>query len=281
MDPELVTGAYGSIEVEDRDTHAVIRLARPHKRNAMGPALHEEMCRALDELAARGTVKALVLTGAGGDFCAGMDLEEMFLDPYGDPDEFHRRNATALRWFTRLQAFPAVTVASVNGMAFGGGVALVGFCDIAIAADDATFGLSEINFGIFPGGGTSWAAVHNMGRKQARYHVLTGERFGAAAAAAYGLVTRVVAREELEASVGRLVEVLERKNGQALRAAKEVLDRVESLALPDAIDWETAKLHELSYRSSEAWIRQALPQFAERSYRPGHAPYRAEDGVRP
>lgn len=144
------------------------------------------MNEALTEVEANGAVKVCVVTGTDDSFCGGMDLERCFLEPFDDPERFRSVNAVALQWFRQLKSLNAVTIAKVNGWCFGGGFELAGICDIVITRDDATFGLSEINFGIFPGGGTMWATAHNMPRKQALYYALTGAGAQQRAAAAGG-----------------------------------------------------------------------------------------------
>ncbi|MDI3317232.1 MAG: p-hydroxycinnamoyl CoA hydratase/lyase [Bacillota bacterium] len=257
---------------------ATVQLNRPEKKNAMSPQLHQDMNDALTAIEEQDGVKVVVVTGVGDSFCGGMDLEKCFLEPFDDPDEFTRVNDIALTWFRRLKAFPAVTLASVNGWCFGGGVELVGICDLAIAAEEAVFGLSEINFGIFPGGGTMWAAAHNLNRKQALYYSLTGETFNGRQAAELGLVNRAVPASQLAAETRRVSDMLVNKNIHTLRATKEVYERAIFMDFPESVEWEMAKLQELSYRSRHAWVRQALTQFRERRFRPGLESYALGEG---
>jgi trans-feruloyl-CoA hydratase/vanillin synthase len=203
-----------------------------------------------------------------------MDLEECFLRPFDDPQEFYRTNLVALEWFKRLKAFPAVTVAKVNGFAFGGGVLVTGICDLAIASETAKFGLSEINFGIFPAGGATWAAAHNLPRKQALYYILTGDTFTGKQAAEYGLVNRAVPPEQLDSETDRIIRKLVNKNPVTLNLAKQVYERNRATDLPEAIDYDQAKLWELSRLTGNEWINVALKQFEKRSYQPGLSTYR-------
>ncbi len=174
--------------VDVNGASATITMNRPDKKNAMNPQMHRDMNAALDAVEKAGSVKALVVTGVGDSFSSGMDLEECFLQPFDDPQLFYRTNLVALRWFKRLKAFPAVTIAKVNGYAFGGGFLVTGLCDLAVAAENIKFGLSEINFGIFPAGGATWAATHNLPRKLALFFILTGDTLSGREGEAYGLV---------------------------------------------------------------------------------------------
>lgn len=268
--------ALDTVNVEIEGPKATIHLNRPDKKNAMNPQMHQDMNAALDAIEAADGVKVVVVTGTGDSFSAGMDLEECFLRPYDDPQLFYRTNLVALRWFQRLKAFPAVTVAKVNGFAFGGGFEVTGLCDLAIAVDTAKFGLSEINFGIFPAGGATWAATHNLPRKQALYYILTGATMSGRQAEQYGLVNKAVPAEELDAETDRLVARIVNKNPITLRLAKEVYERTTTLDLPAAIDYDQAKLWELSRLSGNEWITVALKQFEKRSYRPGLDTYKRD-----
>jgi trans-feruloyl-CoA hydratase/vanillin synthase len=265
--------SFPHVELSIDGPVATVRLNRPEKKNAMSPELHQSMNDALTEVEGSRDVKVLIVTGTDDSFCGGMDLEKCFLEPFDDPDRFRSINATALTWFRRLKNLPAVTVAKVNGWCFGGGFELAGICDIVVASEDAVFGLSEINFGIFPGGGTMWATAHNLPRKQALYWALTGDRFTGREAVELGLATRAVPAADLDAEVDRVVAMLVDKNPETLRATKDVYEWSVTLDFARSIEMEMAKLQELSYISSHAWIRTALEQFRRREFRPGLESY--------
>ncbi|GAA2678516.1 MULTISPECIES: p-hydroxycinnamoyl CoA hydratase/lyase [Actinosynnema] len=262
-----------TVNVEIDGPRATIYLNRPDKKNAMNPQMHGDMNRALDAIEEAGTVKAVVVTGNGDSFSSGMDLEECFLRPFDDPQLFHRTNMVALTWFKRLKAFPAVTIAKVNGFAFGGGFLVTGLCDLAVASETALIGLSEINFGIFPAGGATWAATHNLARKQALYYILTGDAMTGKDAERHGLVNRAVPADQLDAATDELVGKIVKKNPITLQLAKQVYEGTTRLDLPAAIDYDQAKLWELSRLSGNEWINVALRQFEKRSYQPGLSTY--------
>ncbi|MCP2312379.1 p-hydroxycinnamoyl CoA hydratase/lyase [Kitasatospora paracochleata] len=262
-----------TVNLEIDGPKATIYLNRPDKKNAMNPQMHQDMNEVLDNIEADGGVRAVVVTGNGDSFSSGMDLEECFLKPFDDPQLFYRTNLVALKWFQRLKAFDAVTIAKVNGFAFGGGFLVTGLCDLAIADEAALFGLSEINFGIFPAGGATWAATHNLARKQALYYILTGDTMTGAQAEQYGLVNKAVPADRLDEETDRLVKKIVRKNPVTLALAKQVYERTTMLDLPAAIDYDQAKLWELSRLSGNEWINVALKQFEKRSYQPGLSTY--------
>ncbi|MDJ0927902.1 MAG: p-hydroxycinnamoyl CoA hydratase/lyase [Gammaproteobacteria bacterium] len=271
--------SYENIILEIDGEAATITLNRPDKKNAMSPALHEEMTYALREVR-DAKVKVLTLTGAGDAFIGGMDLEKCFFDPFDDPDKFREGTEWSFEWMRDIKAFPAVTIAKVNGWCFGGGMLVVGLCDIAICAEESTWGLSEVNFGIFPGGGTTWTIAHNMAfRKQALYYALTADTFDGNKAVELGWASKAVPLAELDATVDKIVAGLLTKNRVVLEKTKEVYERALDLSFPDSIDYEIAKLWELSRLTNNEWIRVALDSFKKREFKPGLENYDLPPGA--
>jgi trans-feruloyl-CoA hydratase/vanillin synthase len=248
---------------------ATVRLDRPEKKNAMSPEMHAAMHRALDHIEAAGDVKVVVLTGTGDVFCGGMDLEKYFLEAYETPARFRDNLAVSHAWMRRWLGFPAVTVAAINGWCMGGGLLMANLCDIAITAEEAMFGLSEVNFGIFPSGGTTWSVAQVLSRRHALYYSLTAEPFDGKRAVEIGAAVHAVPRAALDQEVARVVGMLSQKNLEALRYTKRVYERSRTMSFPDAQQYEVAMLHDLSYQTDARWIRQALEQFKQRKYRPG------------
>ena len=182
-------------------------LNRPEKRNAMNPRMHREMYAALSELEFDPDTRVLVLTGSGESFCAGQDLKQYFYELKDDPRgrEEIRRISHAWR-HEKLRFFPRPTIAEINGWCFGGAFTIVASVDIAIAAEDATFGLSEINFGNIPGGLVTKVVQEIVQPRQALYYILTGDPFPGSRAAEIGLVTMAVPRADLHAKVLEVAE---------------------------------------------------------------------------
>ena len=154
---------WTTVRVEVEDGIAWVELNRPEKRNAMSPTLNAEMVEVLLELDADDDCGVLVLTGAGESWSAGMDLKEYFREVDGGPEHVQRRvRRDAAYWQWRLlRTYAKPTIAMVNGWCFGGAFTPLVACDLAIAADEATFGLSEINWGIPPGSVVSKALVRH------------------------------------------------------------------------------------------------------------------------
>ena len=142
------------------DGIAWVNFNRPAKRNAMSPTLNRRMMEVLDELEFRDDVGVLVLSGEGTAWSAGMDLKEYFRETEAAGLHGVRKSQReSYGWFRRLRWYQKPTIAMVNGWCFGGGFGPLFACDLAICADEAQFGLSEINWGILPGGGVTKVVV--------------------------------------------------------------------------------------------------------------------------
>lgn len=267
------TTSYTNVELRIDDTRAFIELNRPDKRNAMSPQLHEDMHKALDAIEDQGDARVIVITGRGDSFSAGMDLEEYILDNFSDPDAFLRTSERALSWMRRLKNFQGVTISEVNGWCVGGGMLVAGLCDLSIAAEDAKFGLSEINFAVIPGAGLTWMVARHVPRKAALYYLLTGRLFDGNRAAEIGLVNYTVPAKDLHAEVDALASEIAAKNTHAAVAIKRVYERTTDLGFDEAVEWEMAKFFELSYATRQEWLNVALRQFSKREFKPGKEGY--------
>src|SRR5580692_10816319 len=163
---------------------AWLKFNRPEKRNAMSPPLNRAMLKALEELEFRDDVGVLVLSGEGSAWSAGMDLKEYFR-------ETEAKGLGAVRQVQR----------EVNGWCFGGGYGPLYACDLAVAADEAKFALSEINWGILPGGGATKVTTDLIPMRDAMYHALTGALIDGKKASAWRLVNESVPLAQLKARV--------------------------------------------------------------------------------
>jgi len=263
---------YQTILIEKQDGITTLRFNRPEKRNAMSPRLHREMYDALTKLEFDPDTKVLVVTGQGESFCAGQDLKEYFYELKDDARgrEEIRRISHAWR-HEKLRFFPRPTIAAINGWCFGGAFTVVCSVDVAIAANEATFGLSEINFGNIPGGLVTKVVQEVVQPRQALYYILTGDTFSGQKAADIGLVTMAVPRAELDAKVHEVAGKLLQKDPLALRACKEAFKAVSpSVSYEDAWYWLAAKVDQLSHQQKGAnWIDQGIGQFIQKNYKPG------------
>ena len=211
-----------TLELE-REGHLVhLRLNRPEKRNAQSLELWRELREVGAELMADRSVRALLLSGNGHSFSAGIDLTVLLGQATGqspmnvDAAEVQQ----AFRW---LRDAPFATVAAVQGYALGAGMQLALACDLRIVADDAVFALPEIDFGIFPDlGGCAWLP-ELVGSAKAKELIFLGERIGAAEALRIGLVNRVVPAAELSVTARALAVRLAGRAPLGIAAAKQAL----------------------------------------------------------
>ncbi|MUL40048.1 p-hydroxycinnamoyl CoA hydratase/lyase [Streptomonospora sp. PA3] len=266
-----------TVLVEFDEGIAWVTLNRPDKRNAMNPRLNEEMVATLDALEGDDRCRVVVLTGAGEAWSAGMDLQEYFrdVDAAGDPALQDRVRRTAAEWqWRRLSTYPKPTVAMVNGWCFGGAFTPLVACDLAVAAEDARFGLSEINWGIPPGGVVSRALAAVVPQRDALYHIMTGEAFDGRAAARMRLVNEAVPAERLHDRTRELALRLAGMNPVVLRAAKTGYKVAAEMPWDRAEDYLYAKLEQSQFLDPEQGRSRGLEQFLDaKSYRPGLGHY--------
>jgi len=254
-----------------------VTLNRPDKRNAMSPTLNVEMRDVLETLELDPDVKVLVLTGAGTAWTAGMDLKEYFREIDGSPEivqEKVRRDASTWQW-KLLRMYSKPTIAMVNGWCFGGGFSPLVACDLAIAADTAVFGLSEINWGIPPGNLVSKALADTIGHRKALEYIMTGDTFTGAQAAEMGLVNKAVPLDQLRSETIALARRLIDKNPVVLRAAKHGFKRCRELTWEQSEDYLYAKLDQAQLRDPEHGREQGLKQFLDdKAIKPGLQSYK-------
>jgi enoyl-CoA hydratase/carnithine racemase len=210
-----------------QEASAIVTLNRPDKRNALSLELMEELIAALRDVSARGSVRAIVIEGAGPAFSAGHDLSEMI-----DRDEafFSHLFEVCTVMMETIHDLPQPVIAKVHGIATAAGCQLVAACDLAVASDDARFGTPGVKIGLFCS--TPMVPVSRaVGRKRAMEMLLTGETIGAATALDWGLVNRVVPVSELDGAVSGLVEAISRSSSYTVAIGKQAfydqVDRAE------------------------------------------------------
>ena len=257
---------------------ATVTFNRPAKRNAMNPALNVRMLEVLDELEGNDEVGVVVLTGAGESWSAGMDLKEYFRDNDGRPRSVTlkaRRQSGS--WWRRLMYLEKPTIAMVNGWCFGGAFTPLVSCDLAIASEDAKFGLSEINWGILPGGNVTRAVAEVMRHRDALYYIMTGEVFDGRKAATMGLVNEAVPAAQLASRVRAVADILLEKNPVTLKAAKDTFKRVRNMPWDTSDDYIYAKLEQMLLLDKSHGRDEGLKQFLDdKSYRPGLGAYKKD-----
>jgi trans-feruloyl-CoA hydratase/vanillin synthase len=262
---------YETIKVEKKDGITWVIFSRPDKRNAMSPQLHLEMDDVLDDLAVDDETEILVITGAGESFSAGQDIRLYFRGTETAPAMRAKARRASNQWrWQKLSTFPKPTIAMVNGFCFGGAFTQVSACDFAIAADEAQFGLSEVNWGILPGGIVAWNVVQTMSYRDAMYYAMTGDLFDGKKAKEIGFVNMHFPREKLKEETIKFAKRLMEKSPAALRYTKEAVRAVRFMNEPQAADYLNAKSDALKYNDKENGRQEGMKQFLDdKTYRPG------------
>jgi trans-feruloyl-CoA hydratase/vanillin synthase len=266
---------YQTVKIEREDGITWVILNRPEKRNCMNPQMHFEMSEILRELETDAETQVMVLTGAGEAWCAGQDLKQFFRELDNDPVGRWRAGQATSEWrFDRLYLFPKPTIAMVNGYCFGGAFTQLFSCDFAIAAEDAIFGLSEVNWGIIPGGIVTKVVADALAYRDALYYIMTGDHFDGKQAASMRLVNYAVPRDRLREETVALCNKLKSKNPSAVRACKEAYKVIRTMDYTQAKYWLEAKASWLSSVDQEDGRNQGIRQFVdEKRYRPGLGAY--------
>lgn len=234
---------------------ATITLDSSHNRNALSRRLRTELLDQIDKALAEDEARVIVLTHDGPAFCAGADLKETSAQGGVDPE-----GASLPDILQRIWHSPKPVVARVAGPARAGGLGLVAVCDIAVAADDVSFALTEVRIGVVPAvisavilPRTSPAAIHEL--------MLTGERIDASRAAEIGLVNHAVPQADLDGEIRRITDMLALGGPNALAGTKQMLRGTRPGDLAD----ELAVLGDLSSRyfgSTEA--AEGMSAFVEK-----------------
>src|SRR3546814_873452 len=207
----------------DSDGIARLTLNRPRQYNALSASLMGELQSSLDDIAADGAVRVVVIEGAGRGFCAGHDLKEL-RGRGGDKDFFQAIFKQCSRLMTTITALPQPVIAKVHGIATAAGCQLVATCDLAVADRSAQFGTPGVNIGLFCS--TPMVALSRaVPRKQAMEMLLTGDMIEAAEALRLGLVNRAVPGEALEAETLDLARKVMSKSPLILKIGKEAFYR--------------------------------------------------------
>ncbi len=278
--PSQIDGKWGEyVTVEFDEGIAWVTLNRPKQRNAINPGIVWEMNAIMDALEEDDRCKVMVVTGAGESFSAGMDLKEYFRATDKVPpiqrERLFRANA-AWQW-RRMMYYPKPTISMVNGWCFGGAFQFLVGCDLAIASEEAIFGLSEINWGIIPAGIVTKSVLETMSFRDAMYYIMTGETFTGRQAAEMKLVNKAVLPEDLKSETRKLAMTLIGKNPFVLRQAKTACRFTRDMSWEQAGEYLMAKSDQTELRDPENGRNTGMSQFLdEKSFRPGLGAYRRD-----
>lgn len=230
----------------ERDGPVVtVTLNRPQARNTItAPEQSEEIVAFCASAKADVTIRAIILTGAGAAFCAGGNVKHMRERSgmfAGSPYTLRNAYRTSVQMIApALHDLEVPVIAAINGAAIGLGLDLACMCDIRIAADNAVMAESYVKLGIVPGGGGAWLLPRIVGNARAHHLVLTGESFTAAQAFDYGLVSEVLAPDDLMPRARTMAAAIAANPGHATRLAKRLLRESQSVSLTTSLELAAA-----------------------------------------
>ncbi|MGW8206268.1 MAG: enoyl-CoA hydratase [Hyphomicrobiaceae bacterium] len=256
--------AFENIIVETKDRVGVITLNRPKALNALNSALIGELNQTLDAFEADAAIGAVVITGSEKAFAAGADIKEMasksYIDVYGE--DF-------ISSWERITRFRKPVIAAVAGFALGGGCELAMMCDFIIAADTAKFGQPEITLGIMPGAGGTQRLTRFVGKSKAMEMCLTGRMMDAAEAERAGLVSRVVAADDLLAEAMKAAGKIAAMSLPAVMMTKETINRAYETTLSEGVRFERRVFHAMFATEDQkegmaAFVEKRKPDFKHR-----------------
>lgn len=259
-----MTGPMHSCKIEEGV--ALVTLNHPPV-NALTPELLTELAGTFDSLAMDDAVKSVVLTGAGRFFVAGADIRVLASIPSSVEGEAMARRGQMM--LNKIEALEKPVIAAINGACLGGGLELAMCCHIRLAAEGAKLGQPEVNLGIMPGFGGTQRLPRLIGRSKAMELILTGEPISAREAMHLGLVSQVVAVDDLLRQAQGLARTLAMKSRAALRASLRAIHQGSALNLSDGLDLEARLFGTLCdtedrKEGTAAFLEKRQPRFKNR-----------------
>ena len=261
----MMKNSEPALLLRSADARGVVTLTlnRPRALNALSEGLLEALQAALDAIARDDAARVLVVAANGSAFCAGHDLKQMRAEP--SQAYYERLFAQCGRMMMAIQQLPVPVIARVQGMATAAGCQLVAMCDLAVAAHDARFAVSGVNFGLFCST-PSVALSRNVARKAAFEMLVTGDFISADEALAKGLVNRVAAAGRLDAEVEALAESIVAKPRVAVALGKQLFYRqleagIEAAYADAAQTMACNMMDESALEGVQAFIDKRVPDW--------------------
>ena len=261
---------YDHIDINEDAAITTITLNRPEKLNALAGHMRRDLAQALEVAGSDRTVRVVIITGAGRAFCAGGDVQAMAeLVERQDADEFSRLLGSARRVITAIRQMTKPVIASINGPAAGAGFNLALACDLRIASTAATFSQSFARVGLHPDWGGTYFLPRLVTSNKACELFFMGDTMKAEEALRLGILNKMVAPEELEATTRRLAERLRDAPAVSLGAAKQAVYMSEAAGLEEMLRYETeAQMRcfesEDALEGCRAFLERREPRFTGR-----------------
>lgn len=235
---------FETIKVEEVDSYVYrLTLNRPEVRNALSTKMAEELTQALDELSSDSRVRALILAGEGDKaFCAGADLKER---NGMSKTAWAEQHLVFEKMIESLASFPRPTLASLNGVAFGGGLEIALACSFACAVEESVFSFSEVKLGIIPGLGGIYRLCNLIGSARAKELLVTGRRFTSEEGEAWGVFNHIYKASSLEDEVLKLAKMISLNAPLAVEAAMRTCEQADGRKFEEWTELERANYNSL------------------------------------
>lgn len=270
---------YKTVLVENENGITWVTFNRPEKRNAFNPTMVHELEEIMLDLETDDETRVIVITGAGDSWSAGMDLKEYFRGGDADPRTRFRSYTSMERWAGELLSMSRKpSIAMINGWVFGGAFIPVCNADFAIAAETAMFGLSEVNWGVIPGGAVAKVLVDTINIRDAMYYATTGEMFDGKKAAEMRLVNLAVPLDRLRAETVALANKLMEKNPTVLAYTKQAVKAVRHMSYADSLEYLMAKGTALRFADRNQTRDEGIKKFIDKKeFKPGYTAIKGKD----
>ncbi|MET4578576.1 oxepin-CoA hydrolase, alternative type [Ottowia thiooxydans] len=216
----------------------VLTISNPEHRNALGPEIYAAGVEALSVAESNSDIRSVVITGEGGTFSAGGNLQRLQANRQ-QPPEYQANSIEGLHnWIEAIRAFPKPIIAAVEGPAAGAGFSLALACDLIVSARDAVFVMAYINVALSPDGGASWGLSRALPRQLVTELLMCGERIGAQRLHELGVVNRLADEGQALSTALAMAEKLNARAPNALASAKELLNDAPNQTLPQQLAQE-------------------------------------------
>ncbi|MFT5110908.1 MAG: enoyl-CoA hydratase [Parasphingorhabdus sp.] len=256
---------YNTLIVKIDGPVGIVTLNRPKALNALSDELMNELTDALESLETNDDIGAIVLTGSQKAFAAGADINE--LKQYDHMDAYYS-NLLTRNWEKAARCRKPV-IAAVAGYALGGGCELAMMCDFILAAENAKFGQPEVSIGVIPGAGGTQRLTRFVGKSKAMEMCLTGRMMDAVEAERCGLVSRIVATEDLLEEAVNTARKIAETSRPAIMATKEMVNRAYETTLSEGILFERRTFHSMfgnqdKDEGMQAFLEKRKPEWKHR-----------------
>lgn len=250
------------------DSVGKITLNRPEIHNAFDDLMIAELISALEQIENEPDIRVVVITGAGESFCAGADLNWMKRVKDWSYEKNFEDALKVAELMEKIYTFPKPVITRVNGTTIGGGTGIVASSDIAVASENAIFGLAEVKIGLVPSVISPYL-IKRCGERVCREIFLTGERISARKALEFGLVNHVVPSNELDKKVNEITEMLLSSGPNAISMCKELIKKVSETPIADVKSYTAdiiarVRISEEGQEGISSFLEKRKPKWVKR-----------------